>query len=173
MKRASVFFTAVLMAGLGLMGCDAPTTPLLGDEAHETMTETAGKGGSAAKATGSGHFFDERGDGGYRNFSFTAQSTGGQWQLVSRAAEVRVHGSVDCVSVVGNEAWFAGPTTQSDVPEQIGIVRGFYVVDNGQGNNNPPDQISLAFPAGDAQAWCDIMPQTSLNDVENGNVKVH
>lgn len=136
--------------------------------------------GAVPSATGSGHFLDFRfAEPELRTFSFNA-TTGpdgsgrGRWQLQNRNSPIRIQGDVECVSVAGNQAWFAGPTTQSDRPEQIGVTRFFTVVDNGQGKASPPDQ--LAFVPGStilpAQDWCDLMLVRTLVDIERGNIQV-
>jgi hypothetical protein len=141
---------------------------------REVSAVAAVNGGSGPLVTGSGHFVDVRlAEPGFRNFAFTAHSDNGQWQLDNRAFPTRIHGSVECLTVVANEAWFAGPTTQSSDPTQIGVVRGFRVVDNGQGHGSPPDQITFAHAPESAQAWCDATPPRPLVDIEKGNIQVH
>ncbi|WP_412062303.1 hypothetical protein [Rubrivirga sp. IMCC45206] len=160
----------VAVVALLLAGCDAASPEAASADARA----------SGAKATGSGHFVDTRvglpeGDQ-YRTFSFNAQEARngarGRWNLNARSFPVRLRGDVTCISVDGNQAWFAGPTTGSDDPAQVGVIRGFHVVDNGEGNG-PPDQISFAVAPGDAQLWCDLMLDSAINEVENGNVQVH
>ena len=98
--------------------------------------------GASHMATGSGHRVETRGDDPelFRNFSFAAHSNGGQFQIVNRTFDIRLHGSLECLTVVGNEAWFAGHVTQSSDPDRVpvGSIRAFYVVDNGEGNGDPP-----------------------------------
>ena len=138
--------------------------------------------GSRPMATGSGHLIDTRGgpnagEPGLRNFSFVALGNGGQFQVVNRTFSIRLHGSIECVTVVGNEAWFAGPVTESTRPELIpvGSIRAFYVVDNGEGTGDPPDQIanSVRLTRVPAQTWCDVTPVRTLLDIEQGNIQVH
>jgi hypothetical protein len=137
--------------------------------------------GSNAMATGSGHFVDPRGgpDAGepaLRNFSFVAHSNGGQFQVVNRTFDIRLRGSIECVNVVGNEAWFAGIVTESTRPELIpaGSFRVFYVVDNGEGRGGA-DQIahSVRLTRVPPQTWCDVTPRRTLLDIEQGNIQVH
>ena len=134
--------------------------------------------GASHMATGSGHRVETRGDDPelFRNFSFAAHSDGGQFQIVNRTFDIRLHGSLECLTVVGNEAWFAGHVTQSSDPNRIpvGSIRAFYVVDNGEGNGDPPDQIahSTRLRTISAQQWCDIAPVRDLFDIEQGNIQV-
>lgn len=131
-------------------------------------------GGSGPMVSGSGHRVDDRQGGtGFRNFSFTAHSGGGQYEVTNRTFDVRLHGTVECVSVVGNRAWFAGTVTQSNFPNiPVGVVRAFYVVDNGEGEGSPPDQIANSLTVGSAQAWCSALPPRPLFDIEQGNIQV-
>ena len=179
MKYTSALCTALLFCGLVLLGCEAPTTALIDEAAPATLDSAAKQDGNKAQATGSGHFDDDRfPEPELRTFSFTAQeqndgSATGQWQLNNRNFPIRIHGEVECLTVDGNEAWFAGLATQSDDDEQIGIIRGFRVIDNGEGNGSPPDQISAAIPVSSAQLWCDVRPEVEVFDIEKGNVQVH
>ena len=128
--------------------------------------------------TGSGHLVDTRSENpeGFRNFSFTAFSNSGQFQIVNRTFDARLHGSVECLTVLGKEAWFAGTVTQSNIPDAVGTVRGFRVVDNGEGKKDPPDQIthSTLLQTISAQDWCDLTPILGfrpLLDIK-GNIQV-
>ena len=162
----AVAVTLALVAGCGETAQEPSQT--------EVPAFAAANGGSGPLVTGSGHLLDTRlAVPGFRTFSFTAHSDNGQWQLNNRAADIRIHGSVECATVVGNQAWFAGPTTQSSNPNQIGVVRAFTVVDNGQGNGSPADQLAFVPAVGSAQAWCDATPARNLVDIEKGNIQVH
>ena len=134
-------------------------------------------------ASGSGHFIDTGiNQAGLRNFAFTAHGDGkGQVQVNNRRFDFRIHGSVECVSVDGNKAWVAYTVTQSSNPNLIGQTRAFRVVDNGQGKNDPLDQITRSFglPFEDVltgQDWCDgkfIDARLPLFDIEvGGNITV-
>ena len=136
-------------------------------------------GGVTERATGSGHFDDFRfpPDEELRTFSFTALAkagggTTGQWELQNRNFPVRIHGVVECISVIGNEAWFAGTTTLSDDEANVGVVRAFRVVDNGEGGTSAPDEISFAPAWPSAQDWCDDTPGIATWPIEAGNVQV-
>ena len=134
--------------------------------------------GASHMATGSGHLIDTRGANPelFRNFSFAAHSDGGQFQIVNRTFDIRLPGSLECLTVVGNEAWFAGTVTQSSDPDRVpvGSIRAFYVVDNGEGNGDPPDQVanSVRLRRVSAQTWCDVTPVRALFDIEQGNIQV-
>jgi len=132
-----------------------------------------------SSVTGSGHFTT---GGEYRTFSFTAHlhadgSVSGQWQGKNRSLGWLWHGEVTCLSIDGNQAWIGGVTTiaTSGTPE-VGGETGFRVVDNGQGRNSIPDQISLQFVNGGpgfAQSYCGDKPLSpDLADVEGGNIQI-
>jgi hypothetical protein len=135
--------------------------------------------GVVEKVTGSGHFDDFRfPDPALRTFSFVAiekadGSVGGNWELTNRNADVRIHGVIECVSLNLNEAWFAGTTTLSDIGGEVGFIRAFRVVDNGEGSGAVPDEVSFSPPVGNAQDWCDgQLPQPTF-PIEAGNVQIH
>lgn len=180
MKR---FLSLPALAALLLVGCEgAPSEPLL----VEPGAALAAKSGPvASSARGSGHFTYE---GEYRTFAFTVRkssdgSTAGMWQLQSRHTNSTLHGEIQCVSFEGNAAWFSGTLTQSDNPLfPVGSVWGIIVVDNGEGANASPDQVSLAtqFSPAVPTAWCgaplsairSIFTNIGPFDIENGNVQV-
>ena len=150
---------------------EAPTEPT----ADLDLAPAFARGGnSQVKVTGSGHLDDFRfAEPQWRSFSFTASENGGQWQLINRNVPARIHGEVSCVRIIGNEAWFAGPTTVSDRENEIGVNRAFYVVDNGQGSAAAPDQIAFVPPVLDPQAWCDNAAPRAAFDIEAGNIQIH
>ena len=162
----------VLAAAIALAFVACTDTPT----ATDTGDGLAFAKGGGPSATGSGHVVDNAGPNpGFRNFSFVAHSNGGQFQVVNRTFDVRLHGSVACVTVVGNQAWFAGTVTQSNFANiPVGSIRAFTVVDNGEGKNHPPDQIanSVRLNTISAQDWCDFTPVRRLLDIEQGNIQV-
>jgi len=94
--------------------------------------------------TGSGQF---TAGGLLRIFAFIAVkradgTVSGGWQQDNRAANVKTHGDVTCFTIIGTSAWIGGMAKRTDAPP--GEV-AWRVVDNGQGANAVPDQISLKF----------------------------
>jgi len=100
----------------------------------------------------------------------------GQWELNNRANDTRLHGSVTCLTVIGNRAWIGGITDQSNnpgTPEGRGV--SWRVVDNGEGADSPPDQLSLTFTnlaPGVPELRCRNAPPYPLMPVEAGNIQV-
>lgn len=172
MKRSAMFTVCALLTG----GCtDAPTEPQPVDSellapSFAMVTE---------RATGSGHFDDFRyPDPQFRSFSFAAieKADGGvtgQWELNNRNFPLRIHGVVDCISVSGNQAWFAGATTASDDELQIGVIRAFRVIDNGEGMDAEADEVSFSPAVLSAQDWCDAQLPQDTNPIEEGNVQIN
>jgi len=83
------------------------------------------------------------------------------------------HAVIDCLSVVGNEAWVSGVITHGVYPggyDLAGVPVGTRIVDNGTNANDPPDQISYSYGGDDTP--CTDHPEYELFDVPQGQVKV-
>jgi len=105
-------------------------------------------------------------------------SVSGEFEIKSEQdGGLRVHGNVICFTIVGGQlARMAGVVEQSDadfVPPGTPVV--WTIVDNGEGNNDPPDLTSdffLATPA-QAQFHCDVGFALAFLPVRGGNLQVH
>ncbi len=172
-------WTAIVCAAV-LAACDSGPGPTGTAAAPPPSFEVdQGHGPVVQSATGSGHFTV---DNELRTFSFTALryadgTVQGEYELFNRASDVRIHGDVTCLSVMGNLAWIGGVQEQSSSDAfPPGGENGFRVSDNGEGANEPPDEISLMFvnaPPGFAQAYCNgRVPAPPLVPVEAGNIQV-
>lgn len=168
-----------ILAGLSavalvLAGC-GPEEP--GSLSNEIMALSEGV---ETSATGSGHFVQANGE--LRKFTFSAVrhadgGVSGQYQLVAGNGDLVAHGSVDCLTTAGNEAWIGGPLERNNVgaPFDSGWFR---VADNGDGGSGVADGISLLVvavdPTGDAaRAFCADMPGApALNDLIAGDISV-
>lgn len=143
--------------------------------------------GVAQAATGgraSGHFELSApfGNRATEQYSFTALSTNppptakGEVELhtlFTFGVEGKVHIDIDCLVVVGNQAWFSGPARRfvlGGVEQPPGLYLAFRVEDNGEGANAPPDQASIAF--GSPPMGCSLMPLFPLTPSANGNIQV-
>jgi hypothetical protein len=110
------------------------------------------------------------------NFSLSAIEHGdgtitGQWQdtFFGRGTPaVALHVEVDCLVVVGNEAWVSGVITRPSF--FAGLTAVTRVSDNGTSANDPPDQVSFTFI--DIGATCTDQPDLPLFDLVNGQVTV-
>ena len=93
----------------------------------------------------------------------------GQAQFQLRSQGLRLHVVVDCLSVLGNEAWIGGIVLTSSDPTLIGTRVTWRVQDNGEGGG-VLDQGALPVPgvAGD----CLQQPALPLLPWTNGNVQV-
>jgi hypothetical protein len=110
------------------------------------------------------------------NFSLSAierddGTVTGQWQdtVFGRGTPaVGLHVEVDCLEVVGNEAWVSGVITR---PAALaGLPAITRVLDNGTSANDPADQVSFTFIG--IAATCTDQPNLPLSDLLNGQVKV-
>ena len=109
--------------------------------------------------------------------SFTAQidadgNVKGQAEFQLRYIDATVHAEVNCLEVVGNDAWIGGTITRSSNPAVVGLGLDilFRVQDNGEGNASPPDLTSQLVWG--AVPSCNTTPPLGLNEWTNGNVQV-
>lgn len=112
--------------------------------------------------------------GGLNTVSFTARvdDTGevrGQAQFQLRDQDLRLHVEVDCLTVVGNEAWIGGVVSSSSDPARVGTRVTWRVQDNGEGGG-AIDQGSMPVPG--AVGDCALQPLLVLLPWTNGNVQV-
>jgi hypothetical protein len=82
------------------------------------------------------------------------------------------HAVIDCVSVVGNDAWVSGVITQGtfDGQDLSGLPVATRVRDNGTSANDPPDQIHFSR-IGDPRP-CTLHVNYRLFDAPDGQVSV-
>jgi hypothetical protein len=110
------------------------------------------------------------------NFSLSAieradGSVTGQWQdtFFGRGTPaLALHVEVDCLVVVGNEAWVSGVITRPSF--FAGLPAVTRVSDNGTSANDPADQVS--FTSIDIGVTCTDQPDLPLFDLINGQVTV-
>lgn len=136
---------------------------------------TAAPSGVVSSATGSGHITS---GGENRTFAFSAQERAdgavkGQAQVISRALDTVVHMEIDCLRVLGNVAHMSGIITRSSNPAEaeVGEMRRLVVMDNGEGADSPPDQIST-IPRNPSGETCENSSLAPDRPVERGNVQV-
>jgi hypothetical protein len=110
------------------------------------------------------------------NFSLSAVqhadgSVTGQWQdtVFGRSVPaLALHVDIDCLVVVGNDAWLSGVITRPDF--LAGLPAITRVRDNGTSANDPADQVS--FTSINIGATCTDQPNLPLIDLINGQVNV-
>lgn len=118
-------------------------------------------------------------------YSFTSHTTtfpGADGQLEVHAlqrngVEFVVHSTVECMSIVGNQAWMAGRATKVTInnktrPDLEGITTAWRVEDNGEGANSPPDRASLVFFRSNPQLHCQNRPPIPMTPSATGNIQV-
>ena len=127
---------------------------------------------SVNKATGGGTYEKA---GFLNTIAFTAQvdesgEVKGQAQFQLRDLDLRIHLDVDCLVVVGNQAWIGGVVKNSSNPALVGTRFVFTVVDNGEGQGAVDE---LGEPAGSVlQSDCLTQPALPLLPLTNGNFQV-
>ena len=115
--------------------------------------------------------------GALNTHTFTAQVDAdghveGQAEFQLRYIDTTIHVVVNCLTVVGSEAWIGGTITRSSNPDQVGpgLHILFRVQDNGEGDAHAPDRTSQlewgAVPS------CDATPPLGLIEWTHGNVQV-
>ena len=101
----------------------------------------------------------------------------------NHTAGVHYSGDVTVFTVVGNVVYWGGFITNSnsDVPG-YGPGAGAFsaAIDNGQGQNNLPDQVTLVLSGlgltqSDLEDYCNLGQYfvSNLADVEAGNIQIH
>ncbi len=134
------------------------------------------EGRVVASARGSGHI---QSGGERRTFAFNAREYAngvvqGEFQLKNRAQDVVAHGDITCLSTDGGQAWLGGVFERRSDDAFEGREVSFQVVDNGEGRNAAPDQLSLLtlYEPGGAAIICRDQLPLALVDVEQGNIQV-
>ncbi len=156
-------------------GCQQEDLPLSQDEnlvvtTNETQTRAPGP-----SANGQGTLTNP--DGSTRHFSFHAReknngTVDGNGVLTYGGGLLKIKFDVDCLDVSGNTAQISGIITAwSDNPNGVG--RGFWikVIDNGEGSNADPDEMTrLGNSAGPLD--CTIDYGIEIYPIEGGNIQV-
>ena len=135
---------------------------------------SVGTAGSVHRASGGGAVAY---GGTLNSHAFTAQidangEVKGQAEFQLRYIDTTVHAEIDCLAVVGNEAWIGGTVTRSSNPAQVGpgLQILFRVQDNGEGFANPPDMTSQLIWG--AVPSCNTTPALGVIEWTKGNVQV-
>lgn len=173
------FLWIILLSIAVFSGCQEKTS----DPTSVSNNQSSLLKASGPSASGQGRIV-----GTDRTFAFNAVthpdgSVSGQGQLTytHNGNGVKIHFSIDCISVSGNEATMSGTVNHSNVFESGGPC-WFRVVDNGEGKNASPDEMTgfLLCEPNDpdplcAQLTCDQDNESyagGLFPIENGNIQV-
>lgn len=174
-RSARALHTPLVVCAFLAVACsEAPVAPQAGDDPSIPL-----------RASGAGHQVSVGGadvctafglsPGCDANYSLNARempdgSDQGEWHdTINFPPVVGVHVAIDCLNVVGNEAWVSGVVTNP--PSAAGTRVITKMADNGTSSNDPPDQISFtwdAFPDED----CDDPGFIPLFDLSEGQVTV-
>ena len=169
--------TSILI--LVLIGCEENTVnPDVNDNDNLRLDKVT------ASATGSGHI---EFNGELRVFTHSAMnksngSVNGHFNVNRHDTGLNIGGSVICLNVDGNTAYFAGviETSNSDDPTwDPGSFVVWSTIDNGEGNNGTTDQISFVYGNSgwtqeDVEFWCDNGEffGFAYHDIEQGNIQI-
>lgn len=170
------------------IACDRPASePVAPTAASVVSLATA----NAGQARASGHAdlqgFTFAGDFLESRYSFTAISDGAfplatgevQAEYLLRGQRFKVHATVTCVSVVGNDAWVGSRVKRFHIdgdeqPQNVGIPMVFRVTDMGEGHDvrDLATFVFLAVP--DELAYCISRPPVPpiIRENRNGNIQV-
>ena len=85
-----------------------------------------------------------------------------------------IRGVIDCVVVVGNEAWISGWIVSGRAGDNdlAGLPFTTYVQDNGTSADQAPDRISSSH-TGDPTPCTEMVPWDNVFDAPQGQVVVH
>lgn len=170
----------IMLVAAAVIGCtpDSPQAPLAPDPVPAFAVDAAGP-----SATGHGNV--TQAPGVLRTFSFTARQLRdgrieGEYENHNRLGGATNHGDIDCMVITGNSAVLSGPIRRHTNPLfEEGFVTVFRVEDNGEGANDPPDQVSVLQihppPApGQPEVNCrsGTLPAFAMRPIEGGNVQV-
>ena len=180
---------AVTALGVFALACDGatPTTPTADPQltsaaprAPSTATQAVNQpfanaaGGVIHQVSVGGHDFTDPGVD--KNFSLVGivhsdGSVSGEYTDRFGGGAGGFHATVNCVKVVGNQAWVSGIIDSGDAfgTDLTGVPVLTRVADNGTSANDPPDQISFSFFSAIS---CNATPNLPLFPMPDGQVKV-
>jgi hypothetical protein len=179
MRKVGTCLVSALSIAAVVIACTDLPTPT------ENASDIAQPGFAAIgpiveSVTGSGHVYRPFWDV-WRTFSVAAIKRGdgtvrGNLQIANHGdfpyADSR--GPVTCFTVDGNQAWIGSIILRSLDPADIGLEIALRVVDNGEGSDADPDQISTAYEVESAQQFCADTPDwPPLRPIEAGSIQVH
>jgi hypothetical protein len=180
MKKLSVSLASAVAMLFLVVGCsDEQAVNPTGNSLSGSGAGGIGKGRVVESVTGSGHLTrpETVGNPGlWRTFSFNARkyddgSVEGSYQ-VSDHEWTYAKGPITCFMIVDNQAWLYGVIEKSGLPGYVGTQRVFRVIDNGEGANAAPDQISLLHLALNPCPEEPPLGRPAVYDIESGNIQI-
>lgn len=92
-----------------------------------------------------------------------------------RAEDVTFEADINCVTIDGNQARLTGILTKTFGPNAdqsipVGSMVTFFVMDNGEGNGAPPDQVSNLYYT--TNVLCNVMRPDLIYIPINGNIQI-
>ncbi|MAN58303.1 MAG: hypothetical protein CMC08_00530 [Flavobacteriaceae bacterium] len=174
---------AFAMCGVfALAGCEKEEVANASEENLVTNNQTSQTRASGPSASGHGTLSIENttiaGDG-FRQFSFHAKEkkngvVSGSGVLTYTGGVLKTRFNINCLEVNGNVATMSGTIiSDSQTPQNEGLLYWFKVVDNGGGSNADPDQLTLFYIGSDPLTYsCSADYGVTLYDIEGGNVQV-
>lgn len=185
MKKLYYLLASIAMILVIVVACEKSVIEIdeeiMGVQVDESIKGITSAKASGPSASGHGTLFYENipvgwEDGTKRQFSFHANTmpddtVDGNGVLIGTAGQIMLKFDIVCLTVVDNTATMAGIITfWSNNPDGVGTYCWFMVVDNGEGNNSSPDEISLFYP-GLSSLDCALYNEP-LYEIEGGNIQV-
>lgn len=106
----------------------------------------------------------------FEMYEFADGTVSGWYHALRRGpggANIRV--DIECLHVVGNEAWAKGSVVSAANPDNVGRPYSFHFIDNGQGANCDPDEIGVGRFV---DSNCESEPELEMRQLTIGNLKV-
>lgn len=170
-RRRIALAVGLVVVALGATGClEGPAESTDADRVAAPATTFDGR--VVQSVTGSAHLF---GGAIERTLTFDIRkyadgTVDGWYHMLARGpggAHVRVR--IDCLHVVGNQAWATGTVVAAEGEGNIGRPYALRVIDHGEGGNDVPDEVGVVrFVEYD----CTAEPELSLRPVVIGNIQV-
>lgn len=183
--RVSTMRLGLLAIAVGFMtlftGCQQEDLQVPQDEnlvvtTNETQTRAPGPF-AGGHGTVSLENFPIEGEG-FRHFTFHAREKNngnveGNGVLTYIGGVEFSSFDIDCLVVDGNVAWMSGVVTRDRLPELVGQLCAFRVVDNGEGAGAPPDELSILYYGTDPAVYtCVNTLLVPVYPIEGGNIQV-
>lgn len=170
---------AVVTAAVAIIGCEGAVTTPTPSSLDAVAQFTASNNGVVASATGSAHRIraEELWVLAFNAVKRADGTTTGEARIDRKDLGISWNLDVTCLAVVGNTAWIAGIIRNARGPIiREGTVSYFYVIDNGEGADAPPDVASavrINDVAGQDQEFCNLRPLAlPPTPIAHGNVQV-